>query len=297
MPSPQPSLPLPSPSPSLIPGASPGGFMSLSSGWNLDNRLLPHLLASNRDYDGLSLSHWDGGRDRSLLGGGFREVDFVQHAAVDIFLPPVPQSGSTKIVFSSNRDGSNTQLYSMNHDGSGVTRLTNSAANDDNPRWSPNGAKILFQSDRDAPPPAGEDPGPAKKDVYVMNADGTGQTRLTTDAADDSEASWSPDGSKIVFQSLRNGLYWQVYVMNADGTNQVNLSNGAAADYQPSWSPDGTKIAFASERDHAGAPSVYLMNANGSNQTRLTFGGETVRDGQPVWSRNGLKLAFVSTRR
>ena len=112
-------------------------------------------------------------------------------------------------------------------------------------RWSPNGTRILFQSDRD-------NPETGNQDIYVMNADGTGQTRLTTDAADDCNAVWSPDGSKIVFQSLRNGTYYQIYVMNADGTSQINKSNGAAADYQPSWSPTGSKIAFASERDHAG---------------------------------------------
>ena len=129
-----------------------------------------------------------------------------------------------------------------------------------------------------------------------MNADGTGQTRLTTDAADDRNAVWSPDGNKIVFQSLRNGTYYQVYTMNADGTSQNNLSNGTAADYQPSWSPNGSKIAFASERDHAGAPSVYVMNVNGSSQTRLTFSSELVRDEQPAWSRDSAKIAFVSTR-
>ena len=98
----------------------------------------------------------------------------------------MPQSGSSKIVFASNRDGS-MQIYSMNADGSAVTRLTYSGANDDYPRWSPNGAKILFQSDRD-------NPSTGYMDIYVMNADGSGVTRLTSDANDDSMATWSPDG-------------------------------------------------------------------------------------------------------
>jgi TolB protein len=217
------------------------------------------------------------------------------NAAFDFFMVPMPQSGGSKIVFTSNRDG-NAQIYSMNLDGSGLTRLTNNSSNDDHPRWSPNGTTILFQSDRDSLPPDPENPGPAKQDIYVMNADGTAQTRLTTDAADDCNAVWSPDGNKIVFQSLRNGIYYQVYTMNADGTSQINLSNGIAADYQPSWSPDGTKIAFASERDHAGAPSIYVMNANGSSQTRLTFSSEIVRDEQPAWSRDATRIAFASTR-
>jgi Tol biopolymer transport system component len=206
----------------------------------------------------------------------------------DLFVSPMPQSGSTKIVFASNREGS-MQIYLMNGDGSGVTRLTYSGANDDYPRWSPNGTKILFQSDRDHP-----DTG--YNDVYVMNSDGSGVARLTTDANDDSMASWSSDGSKIVFQSLRNGVNYQVYSMNADGSSQVCLTNTSSSDIEPSWSPNGAKIAFASDRDHAGTSSVYVMNSNGTGQQRLTFSAATFDDRQPTWSRDGAKIAFVSTR-
>jgi Tol biopolymer transport system component len=103
-------------------------------------------------------------------------------------------------------------------------------------------------------------------DIYVMNSDASGINRLTSDANDDSMATWSPDGSKIVFQSRRNGVNYQVYSMNADGSNQVNLTNTSASDGEPSWSPNGAKIAFASDRDHADYDSVYVMNSNGSNQ-------------------------------
>ncbi|HWN11639.1 MAG TPA: DUF5050 domain-containing protein [Pyrinomonadaceae bacterium] len=206
----------------------------------------------------------------------------------DFFAMPAPDAGSSKVVFSSNRDG-NAEIYSMSPDGSSLARLTSNDFNDEHPRWSPDGTKILFQSDRD-------NPETGNADVYAMSTDGSGQTRLTTDDTDDSAAVWSPDGSKIMFQSLRNGQYYQIYVMNADGTNQLNVSNGIAADYQPSWSPDGSKIAFASERDQAGRPNIYVMNANGSNQTRLTFTGEPFRDEQPAWSRDATTIAFVSTR-
>jgi len=215
-------------------------------------------------------------------------ADDVNTESFDFFLPLMPQSGSSKIVFASNRDGS-MQIYAMNADGSGQTRLTYSGANDDYPRWSPNGSKIVFQSDRD-------NPESGSFDIYLMNADGSGQTRLTTHPNDDSAAVWSPDGSKIAFQSARNGVDYQVYVMNADGSGQVNISNTTANDTQPSWSPDGAKVALASDRDQAGFSSIYVMNTNGSNQTRLTFSGSGFRDEQPSWSPNGARLAFVSTR-
>jgi YD repeat-containing protein len=210
------------------------------------------------------------------------------NTSFDFFALSMLQAGGGKVIFSSNRDG-HAQIYTMNADGSGQARLTNDGANDDSPRWSPNGNKILFQSDRD-------NPSTGYNDIYVMNSDGTGQMRLTTDPNDDSSASWSPDGSKIVFQSIRNGQFYQVYMMNADGTGQVNLSNSVGSDGQPSWSPDGTRIAFASERDHEGFASIYVMSANGANQTRLTFSADDVTDEQPVWSRDGSKIAFVSTR-
>src|SRR5881394_1514833 len=204
------------------------------------------------------------------------------------FSPPVPQTGNSKIVFSSNREGS-YQIYVLNGDGSGVVRLTNSNANDDLPRWSPNGTKILFQSDRDHP-----DTG--YMDIYVMNADGSGVTRLTTGVNDDSMGTWSPNGTRIAFQSMRNGMNYQVYLMNADGSNQVNLSNSSSSEGQPSWSADGTNIAFASDRDHAGYDSIYVMNSDGGNQHALTFATGETQDNQPVWSPDGSKIAFVSTR-
>ncbi|HYX30155.1 MAG TPA: PKD domain-containing protein [Pyrinomonadaceae bacterium] len=181
------------------------------------------------------------------------------------------------------------QIYVMNGDGSGVARLTNSNANDDYPRWSPDGTKILFQSDRDHP-----DTG--YMNIYVMNSDGSGVVRLTNDANDDSMANWSPDGSKIVFQTMRNGLNYQVYSMNANGSNQVNLSNNSSSDGEPSFSPDGTRIVFASDRDHAGFDSIYVMNSDGSNQFALTLETGEVQDTQPGWSPDGSKIAFVSTR-
>jgi Tol biopolymer transport system component len=209
-------------------------------------------------------------------------------AAFSVFAPPIPQSGDSKIVFATNRDGS-MQIYVMDGDGSAITRLTFSGANDDYPRWSPNGTKILFQSDRDHP-----DTG--YMDIYVMNSDGSGVTRLTNDPNDDGMASWSPDGSKIVFQSMRNGVNYQVYSMNADGSNQANLSNSASSDGEPSWSPDGTKIAFATDRDHASFDSIYEMNVDGSNPNALTSETGEMQDTQPVWSPDSSKIAFVSTR-
>jgi len=90
---------------------------------------------------------------------------------------------------------------------------------------SPEQTKIAFVSDRDG-----------NWEIYVMNADGSEQKRLTNNHAYDWFPSWSPDGKKIVFTSVRDGN-WEIYVMNVDGSEQTNLTNNPASDYSPSWSP------------------------------------------------------------
>jgi hypothetical protein len=107
--------------------------------------------------------------------------------------------------------------------------------------------KIVFTSNRDG-----------NEEIYSMNADGTGQTRLTNDPANDYGPYWSPDGSKIVFQSERDGNS-EIYVMNADGTGQTRLTNNPAVDSSPAWSPDGSQIAFHSDRN--GNFDVFTMDA------------------------------------
>ena len=128
-----------------------------------------------------------------------------------------------KIAFMSYRDG-NGEIYVMNADGTNHIRLTNNAAEDYCPVWSPDGTKIAFMSLRDG-----------NQEIYVMNADGTNQMNLTNNPALDRDPTWSPDGSKIVFTSNRDGNY-EIYVMNADGTNQIRLTNNPSYDGYPSWS-------------------------------------------------------------
>jgi TolB protein len=73
-------------------------------------------------------------------------------------------------------------------------------------------------------------------EIYLMNADGSNQTRLTNNPASDGWPCFSPDGTKIAFESLRDGDP-EIYVMNADGSNQTRITNNPAYDGHPSWGP------------------------------------------------------------
>jgi len=140
--------------------------------------------------------------------------------------------------------------------------------------------KMAFMSDRDG-----------NAEIYVMNIDGTEQTRITNNPAGDDLPSFSPDGSKIVFLTTRTGT-GEIFKMNTDGSGEENLTVNDTADEFPTFSPDGSLITFTSGR--SGNAEIYLMRPDGSNQTRITR--ETDNDWRSSFSPDGSKIVFVSTR-
>ncbi|MFN8576453.1 MAG: DUF5050 domain-containing protein [Candidatus Sericytochromatia bacterium] len=214
-----------------------------------------------------------------------------QNNSFDI-MPSFSPDG-TKIAFVSERDG-NPEIYVMNSDGTSPMRLTNNYSYDYSPSWSPDGSKIIFVSNRGDTNIQGQGTSPVSKisfKIYVMNADGTNQTKLTENSFEDESPKWSPDGSKIAFVSKRDGNS-EIYVMNSDGTSSIRLTNSPTFDIMPAWSPDGSKIAFRSDRD--GNPEIYVMSSDGTNLKRVTKNLSS--DESPAWSPDGNKLLFVSRR-
>ena len=143
------------------------------------------------------------------------------------------------------------------------------------------GGRVAFSSDRD-----GND------EIYLVNTDGSGLTRLTVNRLNDTSPAFSPDGSRIAFTADRDGAR-DIFVMDANsGANQTNLTNDSAHDHRPSWSPDGRKITFNSHREGF---NIFVVNADGSDQTRLTK-TEGIESQDASWSPDGSKIAFYTYR-
>jgi Tol biopolymer transport system component len=150
--------------------------------------------------------------------------------------------------------------------------------------------KIVFESSRDG---SGE--------IYVMNPDGSAQTRLTNNTANDTRPIWSPDGKKILFVSDRDSNINALYAMNADGTEQARLSTGDEGIDLFDISPDGQKIAFmvydfisVDLTSGTAAQTIYVMNADGSAQTRLVSGQTYLASPAFAWSPDGQAITYIS---
>jgi Tol biopolymer transport system component len=175
------------------------------------------------------------------------------------------------------------QIWVMNANGSGQRQLTRGGSAEQ-PQWSPNGDKILFQGFR----------GSSSTELWVINADGSGRVRLTNSPhhVDVAGASWSPSGKVIAF--ARDSIdvpsdSGGIYVVKADGTGLKQLTpapnRGAVELRSPAWSPDGRKIAYVRSGN---AVEIWTMNSNGMNPRKLA--GPDY--GPPAWCPDSTSIAF-----
>jgi Tol biopolymer transport system component len=331
--------PTPNPTPSvssISPSATPAGALAFT------------LNVHGSNFVSVSTVEWNGSSrtttfvSSSQLQAHIMAADLAAPGKVTVtVVNPAPGGGSSgaaaftvavdTIAFDSSRalDGSDadntnstSNIWTMNPDGSSqtpLTKLTAGGADSFNPVWSPDGGKIAFRSARALD---GSDAANINftQNIWVMNADGsspTPLTKLTAFAANSLHPVWSPDGSKIAFQSQRalNGSdaanansTENIWVMNADGSSPAPLTKitaSAGDSFTPAWSPDGSKITFASARALDGSDAantnttdnIWVMNADGSGVAPLTkVTASTAHSGSPAWSPDSSKISFASER-
>ncbi|WP_244487824.1 Tol-Pal system beta propeller repeat protein TolB [Aminobacter sp. DSM 101952] len=183
------------------------------------------------------------------------------------FAPRFSPDGQ-KVIMSLLRDDGNSNVFSMDLRSRTTTRLTNSSAIDTSPSYSPDGSKVVFTSDRGGQP-----------QIYVMGADGSGQTRVSFGGGSYSTPVWSPRGDLIAFTKQSGGQF-QIGVMKTDGSGERILSTGFQQE-GPTWAPNGRVVMFFRDQPGGGGPKLYSVDLTGRNEQAIPTSGFA---SDPAWS-------------
>ena len=198
------------------------------------------------------------------------------------------------------------QVWTANPDLSASRQITAGAYDSGWPVWSPDGKRLVFSSTRDDTKGSG-----AISDIFVMNADGSGVTKLTSSTGWSQEPAWSPRGDLIGFQSDM-GLWPDlqgVYVIRPDGTGLrrvTSLPVGTRRSYYhggPRFSPDGRSLEYQVIRLGRDTPegyvgelsALYVVGVDGSNPHRIT--PWNLKAGDADWSPDGKHIVFEANPR
>ena len=244
------------------------------------------------------------------------------------------QMGRVGVLFFLNVPRSSPELYVMNVDGTHRRRLTHSPGGEIDPAWSPDGSQIAFSGDtasgnaifvinarggqpipvtmnglsyeptwspdgkqlvfkRIVMPPAHHDW--SNDELYLINADGSRQQRLTRTVDAEDEPAWSPDGDTIAYVRQSEvegwGIIEEIWLMDCDGRRQRPLTSGLVRDAIPAWSPDGKQVAFLRWEDRQA--QIWVGDAKGGAPVNLSRNDQHIY--AFAWGPDG-RFAFIGVR-
>ena len=213
--------------------------------WSPDGKRIAFVSDRNNKGDYLYVMDSDGGNLMRLTNEA-------------VSRDPTWSPDGKKIVYVRSKGGN--QLWVMDADGGNQTQLTHVGLNV-YPAWSPDGVRIAFAAFKGGLP-----------EIYVMDANGKNQQRLTQHMAATGHPSWSPDGQWIAYESQDDAGQFQIFVVRTDGSGLPKmLTHNLPAKWRPAWSPDGGMIAYMSvEPFPLQKETIHLMTVKGKHLKQLS---------------------------
>jgi polysaccharide biosynthesis protein PslG len=225
----------------------------------------PLLFASSRSGNG----------DIFVMRDGLSPVNITDNSAGDWDPEWSPACGGgrgeCRIVFTSHRSG-DSEIWTMDPCGRNLRNVSQHAAWDYWPSWSPDGRQVVFISERDGDP-----------ELFTQPADGGAAVQLTFNDEGDRLPSWSPDGSQIAFSAVRQGIE-EIHLITVDGGHERAITRWPIKGTSPAWSPDGSRIAFVGW-DESNLPGIYVYDLVEKTSRRLWQGQDWV--GSLSWAGCG----------
>ena len=197
------------------------------------------------------------------------------------FDPDIAPDGQI-MVFASTAHCERPDIYVKAVDGFAVTQITFDTADDVQPRFSPDGQRIAFCSNRGG-----------NWDIWVVNRDGTGLTQVTRERIDEIAPCWSPDGKRLAFSAWgQRANQWEIWTVAAD---QPGTRRFVCPGLFPAWSADGSRIAFQRPRQRGsrwfGVWAVDFVNDEARHPTELAW-DDNAACIAPRWAADGRTLAY-----